>query len=434
MPALDALSRHSALGRAITGAAALIVGVGLLIGVYPAPSPRIQMTMILAMTGLVAAALWLRRRDRRVYEQRLAQETAARAVAEDRLVIARELHDAVSGNLGAITVRCAVARRLETAPDGLRRALDDVEAASREATDGLRRMLAVLRDEGAAAHGIPDPTGAAGPEGPAGFAAAGEAGVPGGPGNRMIRPARGTPAGAGASRGTGTAGAAVGASWRGTGIGAGDPDSALAEAVTRARRAGVEVEIDADRGAGPSPMGETVARVVGEALVNTARHAGPSRARVTVRQESSRLRVIVVDDGPAPGWTPRPGAGQGLRGLCERVEAMGGTLSLVLDVDDHLVVPDPEPEHPREWSRHRLQEVPRIVSPLDFPQLVEHTLPDTAIKSLHGLLGTRSELNDPVRHLPLLLRCGSPQALTALRRETAGPWPPAAPTVPSPPA
>mgnify|MGYP000976465812 FL=1 len=434
MPAPDVPPRHSTLGRVITGLMAFTVLWGLFVGVHPQPSPRVQMVMLLAMALLTVAALWLRRRDRRAYERRLAREAAARAVVEDRLVIARELHDAVSGNLSAITVRCAVAQRLETSPDGLRHALRDAESSSREATDGLRRMLAVLRDEGAAAHGIPDPTGAAGPEGPAGFAAAGEAGVPGGPGNRMIRPARGTPAGAGASRGTGTAGAAVGASWRGTGIGAGDPDSALAEAVTRARRAGVEVEIDADRGAGPSPMGETVARVVGEALVNTARHAGPSRARVTVRQESSRLRVIVVDDGPAPGWTPRPGAGQGLRGLCERVEAMGGTLSLVLDVDDHLVVPDPEPEHPREWSRHRLQEVPRIVSPLDFPQLVEHTLPDTAIKSLHGLLGTRSELNDPVRHLPLLLRCGSPQALTALRRETAGPWPPAAPSVPSPPA
>ncbi len=311
----------------ITGLTVVIVGLGTMVGFSPAPSRRAQMTVLLVMAGLVVASLWLRRRDQRAYERRLAQETAARAVAEDRLVIARELHDAVSGNLGAITVRCAVAQRLETTPDGLRHALRDAESSSREATDGLRRMLAVLRDEGAAAHGIPDPTGAAGPEGPAGFAAAGEAGVPGGPGNRMIRPARGTPAGAGASRGTGTAGAAVGASWRGTGIGAGDPDSALAEAVTRARRAGVEVEIDADRGAGPSPMGETVARVVGEALVNTARHAGPSRARVTVRQESSRLRVIVVDDGPAPGWTPRPGAGQGLRGLCERVEAMGGTLS-----------------------------------------------------------------------------------------------------------
>lgn len=351
MPALDVPPRHSTLGRVITGLMAFTVLWGLFVGVHPQPSPRVQMVMLLAMALLTVAALWLRRRDRCAYERRLAREAAARAVVEDRLVIARELHDAVSGNLGAITVRCAVAQRLETSPDGLRHALRDVESASREATDGLRRMLAVLRDEGAAAHGIPDPTGAAGMAGPvragsespvvpatavgmAGPArAAGSAGpaiaagAPGGPGDRMIRLARGAPAGAGAPHGAGTAGAAVAASWRGSGIGAGDPDSALAGAVTRARRAGVEVEIDADRGAGPSPTGEAVARVVGEALVNTARHAGPSRARVTVRREFSRLRVIVVDDGPAPGWTPRPGTGQGLRGLRELVEAMGGTLS-----------------------------------------------------------------------------------------------------------
>ena len=102
---------------------------------------------LLVMAGLVATALWLRRRDQRAYERRLAQESAALAVAEDRLVIARELHDAVSGNLGAITVRCAVAQRLETTPDGLWAALDDVKTASREATDALRRMLTVLRDE-----------------------------------------------------------------------------------------------------------------------------------------------------------------------------------------------------------------------------------------------------------------------------------------------
>ncbi|WP_311469719.1 histidine kinase [uncultured Actinomyces sp.] len=305
MPALDALPRHSAFGRAITGTAALIVGVGLLIGVYPAPSPRIQMTMILAMTGLVAAALWLRRRDRRVYEWRLAQETAARAVAEDRLVIARELHDAVSGNLGAITVRCAVARRLETTPDGLRRALDDVEAASREATDGLRRMLAVLRDG-------------------------------------RTPPAPG----------------AVTASAPSAGAGAGLAGS-LAEAIDAARRAGVGVEFDADAGAGvgagvgggtgagadaeadagvdtvpgaavpdglTAPVSRAAARVVDEALVNTARHAGPTRARVALLKEPGWLRVRVVDDGPAPGWTPRPGAGQGLRGLHERVAALGGSL------------------------------------------------------------------------------------------------------------
>ena len=292
MPALDALPRHSALGRAITGTAALIVGTGLFIGVYPYPSPRIQMTTILAMTGLVAAALWLRRRDRRVYEQRLAQETAARAVAEDRLVIARELHDAVSGNLGAITVRCAVARRLETTPDGLRTALDDVETASREATDALRRMLAVLRDENR------PPT----------------------PGALAVIPAGDAPA-------------------------AGPVNSLaenLRELIGRARRTGVAVELDAEAHIGvdvgtaqaaamadglPAPTAQAATRVVAEALANTARHAGPTRARVTLRREPGRLRIAVVDDGPATVWEPHPGAGQGLRGLHETLTSLGGTLT-----------------------------------------------------------------------------------------------------------
>ena len=147
MPAPDVPPRHSPLGRAITGLTVVVFGLGTMVGFSPVPSRRAQMTVLLVMAGLVVASLWLLRRDQRAYERRLAQETAARAVAEDRLVIARELHDVVSGNLGAITVRCAVAQRLETTPDGLRTALDDVKTASREATDALRRMLTVLRDE-----------------------------------------------------------------------------------------------------------------------------------------------------------------------------------------------------------------------------------------------------------------------------------------------
>ena len=290
MPAPDVPPRHSPLGRAITGLTVVVVGLGTMVGFFPAPSRRAQMTVLLVMAGLVVASLWLRRRDRRAYERRLAQETAARAVAEDRLVIARELHDAVSGNLGAITVRCAVAQRLETTPDGLRTALDDVETASREATYALRRMLAVLRDESR-----PPTPGAVTASAP--------------------------PAGAG----PGLAGS-------------------LAEAIDGARRAGVRVELDAGAVTGASagadaapgaavPGGLTAAvsrvaaRVVGEALVNTARHAGPTRARVSLLEEPGRLRVRVVDDGPAPGWAPRPGAGQGLRGLGERVTALGGSLT-----------------------------------------------------------------------------------------------------------
>ena len=252
------------------------------------------MTVLLVMAGLVAASLWLRRRDRRAHERRLTQETAARAVAEDRLVIARELHDAVSGNLGAITVRCAVARRLETTPDGLRTALDDVETASREATDALRRMLAVLRDEN----------------------------MPPTPGALAAIPAGHTPA-----------------------AGPGPVNSlaeSLRELIDRARRTGVAVDLDADAHIGadedgsqaatttgglPAPTAQATTRVVAEALANTTRHAGPTRARVTLRREPGRLRIAVVDDGPATGWEPHPGAGQGLRGLHESLTALGGTLT-----------------------------------------------------------------------------------------------------------
>ena len=258
------------------------------------------MTVLLIMAGLVVASLWLRRRDQRAYERRLAQETAARAVAEDRLVIARELHDAVSGNLGAITVRCAVARRLETTPDGLRTALDDVETASREATDALRRMLAVLRDESR------PPT----------------------PGAVIAASATAAPS-------------AEGVPTPKTGI----PDNlteSLHESIDRAGRTGVAVELDAVVGTSagaaaipdsaasdllPAPVAQAAVRVVTEALANTARHAGPTRARVTLRREPGLLRIAVVDDGPATGWEPHPGAGQGLRGLHERLTAFGGTLT-----------------------------------------------------------------------------------------------------------
>ena len=252
------------------------------------------MTVLLVMAGLVAASLWLRRRDRRAHERRLTQETAARAVAEDRLVIARELHDAVSGNLGAITVRCAVARRLETTPDGLRTALDDVETASREATDALRRMLAVLRDEDM-------------PPTPGALAA--------------------IPAGDAAAAGPGPVNSLA---------------ESLRELIGRARRTGVAVDLDAEAHIGadedgsqaatttgglPAPTAQAATRVVAEALANTARHAGPTHARVTLRREPGRLCIAVVDDGPATGWEPHPGAGQGLRGLHETLTALGGTLT-----------------------------------------------------------------------------------------------------------
>ena len=97
-----------------------------------------------------------------------------------------------------------------------------------------------------------------------------------------------------------------------------------------------EAHIGADAGAAqagamtdglPAPAAQAAARVVAEALANTARHAGPTRARVILRREPGRLSIAVVDDGPVTGWEPHPGAGQGLRGLHETLTALGGTLT-----------------------------------------------------------------------------------------------------------
>jgi len=235
-------------------------------GFSPTPSRHAQVTALLVMAGLVATALWLRRRDQRAHERRLTQETAALAVAEDRLVIARELHDAVSGSLGAITVRCAVAQRLETTPDGLRAALDDVKTASREATDALRRMLTVLRDE----HTSPTPGAVA--TVPAG--ALGDVPLPE---TTVIS----------------------------------NLAESLREPIGKARRTGVTVDLDVDAigtdadvdqavtmtDGLPAPTAQAAVRVVAEALANTARHAGPTRARVALRREPVRLRIAAYESG-----------------------------------------------------------------------------------------------------------------------------------------
>ncbi|WP_273168406.1 sensor histidine kinase [Actinomyces israelii] len=219
MPAPAVSSRRSMLGGLVASCLILLVVGITVVGISPTPPLPARAGTLAAIAGLVVAALWLRRRDRRNYERALAHEAAGRAVAEDRLVIARELHDAVSRSLGAITVRAAVAQRLATDPDGLRGALHDAEEASHEATDGLRRMLAVLRV---------DRAGAAGADGVASL------------------------------------------------------EPALAGAVARARRTGVSVTVDGGRGFRPPPVVETAIRVVDEALANTVRHAGPTRARVAL--------------------------------------------------------------------------------------------------------------------------------------------------------
>ena len=222
------------------------------------------------LSGVIAfvVLIWALARSgqqRRAYEEDLTAWAAERAAQTERLRIARDLHDLASHGLGLITVRAAAARTLDgPAGDAERsRALADIERTGRAATTELRRMLGVLRTPGSEA-------------------------VP-------LRPA--------------------------------ETLADLHEIVEAARVGGVIAALTVeDLGDVSAGAQLTVCAVVREALANTARHAGPVAARVAVRREGGAVVVTVEDDGPAPGWQPHPGAGQGLTGLRERVATLGGVL------------------------------------------------------------------------------------------------------------
>ena len=96
-----------------------------------------------------------------------------------------------------------------------------------------------------------------------------------------------------------------------------------------ARRSSVPVAVDADLGGRLPPSIEATAYfVVSEALANVAKHAGASRASVDARALDGSLRLEIADDGRGGA---DPAAGSGLRGLEDRVLALGGTLELTSD-------------------------------------------------------------------------------------------------------
>ena len=225
---------------------------------------------------MVAAFVWAiqrARRQRRDFEYRLASWAAERAVAQERLRIARDLHDLSSHGLGLITVRAAATGYLDGPDaDGERqRAMLDIERIGRSTTTELRRMLTLLRTPG------DDPA--------------------------PLHPA---------------------------------DTLAVLPGITRdAERAGLIIQTfieglgnERDEAAGIDPGVQlAVCAVVREALTNVLRHAGPTTVRVTIARQGDALNVTVDDDGKRPGWQPEPGAGYGLTGLRERVKAHGGTLA-----------------------------------------------------------------------------------------------------------
>jgi signal transduction histidine kinase len=211
------------------------------------------------------------RHTRAVLEHRNAElaaereASAQRAVLEERVRIARELHDVVAHHVSVMAVQAAAARRLfRSRPDDAVEAIAAVEEAGRDAIVDLHQLVGVLRDE--------EPRELA-------------------PQPRMDQLPRLL---AGVEQ-------------------AGLPVHLVVEGERRALPAGVEL---------------SAYRIVQEALTNTIKHAGATRADVHVRYAGGGIELDVTDDGHAKAAVAgdRINGGKGLLGMRERASVHGGTL------------------------------------------------------------------------------------------------------------
>ncbi|MER6200495.1 sensor histidine kinase [Streptomyces sp. NPDC001586] len=251
-----------------------LTGVAMLAG--PLPWYAQENIGIFAWTGMAAAAgdaVRSRRafvdaiRERAERAERTRDEEARRRVAEERLRIARDLHDVVAHHIALVNVQAGVAAHvMDKRPDQAKEALAHVRDASRSALNELRATVGLLRQSGD-------------PEAP-------------------TEPAPGL--------------------------------GVLEELVDTFRHAGlpVKVIVQLDRAAGALPAAVDLAayRVIQEALTNVRKHAGPgARAEVSVVRVGPSVEVTVLDDGGAEPSAAEPGGGHGLLGMRERAGALGGS-------------------------------------------------------------------------------------------------------------
>jgi signal transduction histidine kinase len=124
--------------RVPTVAIGVVSGLGLLLGMLAGSPTPVQDWVGTLLVGLAAmGGAWTvgqAVRERRAYAARSAGQLAGRAVSEERLRIARELHDVVAHSMGIITVKAAVANHvLRTRPEEVTDALRVIETTSRDA-------------------------------------------------------------------------------------------------------------------------------------------------------------------------------------------------------------------------------------------------------------------------------------------------------------
>ena len=218
----------------------------------------------------LGAVLGLHRRHLRVQlelQDRLRQAHVRQAeleLVDQRVRIARELHDVVAHGLSVITVQAGFAGLVAHDPDEVRPALRSIETAGRQTLDEMRTLLEVLRDG-------TDPR------------------------DPVLTPA--------------------------------PRIEDLDGLVGRTREAGVDVVL-VRRGpvtALPTLVGLNAYRIVQEALTNVVKHARPARATVQLLADDRQLTITVRDDGP-PSTHLRVEPGHGITGMQERARILGGSL------------------------------------------------------------------------------------------------------------
>jgi signal transduction histidine kinase len=212
-------------------------------------------------------------RQRRAYAaamrdlaERRAEERARAQVAEERLRIARELHDVVAHSMSLIAVQAGVANYVLAArPDEATRVLSSIERASRDALRETRRLLGLLRDDGGA----------------------------------RLAPEFGPAPGL----------------------------DDLGGLIARTKDAGVRVDLEVRGRRRALPAGVDLAayRIIQEALTNVVKHSAARTGRVLVAYEGDGVHIKVTDDGRgrAAGGALES-AGHGIVGMRERAGLYGG--------------------------------------------------------------------------------------------------------------
>jgi signal transduction histidine kinase len=313
-----------------TGGAALALALALLVFIGGTARGRNEGAPgELVPVGLASVIAWMTGysvRQRRLYVVRLQQQAASSAVADERLRIARELHDVVAHSMSVIAVQAGYGQYvIDDSPDGAREALGAIQVTSREALDEMRRMLGVLRQQDVTpARGQPGAWRAdgGGEPGLAGGAAGWSSASAAGLGTADAAPASGdgVPADA-ASGGVGSQGGCDAAGplaeiTPGYGRGGSAPLAPapglanLDRLIKRTGSAGVRVSLEVYGNARPMPAGLDLSayRIVQEALTNVVKHAG-SGARCTVHlgYDEGVLAIRVTDDGGSSTTLPRYG-------------------------------------------------------------------------------------------------------------------------------